>query len=88
MMGRKVFVDGGVLHLCRLFDVDYVWWFGYYDFLLQQHSTFWYCLIILHCWGELVVDVLDLEDAIYGPLQKNYMKRFLKQLMEAKLNNF
>lgn len=35
MMEGKVFVHGGVLHLSSLFDADYVWWFGYYDFLLQ-----------------------------------------------------
>ncbi len=85
MMGGKAFVDGGVLHLSCLFDADYVWWFGYYDFLLQQHSTFWYCLVIFHCWGELEVSVLDLEDAIYGALQETLYEEVLEAIDGSKI---
>ncbi len=83
--GGKVFVDGGVLHLSCLFDANYVRWLGYYDFLLQQHSTFWYCLIILHCWGELVVSMLDLEDAIYGMLQETLYEEVLEAIDGSKI---
>ncbi len=35
-------------------------------FLLQQHLTFVFCLVILHCWGSNGVFELHLEDANDG----------------------
>jgi hypothetical protein len=37
-------------------------------------------LVILHCWGELVVFVLDLEDAIYGALQETLYEELLEAI--------
>jgi hypothetical protein len=45
-------------------------------------------MVILHCWGELVVFVLDLEDAIFGVLQETLYEEVLEAIDGSKTKKF
>jgi hypothetical protein len=42
-------------------------------------------LVIIHCWGELEVYVLDFKDAIYGTLQETLYEEVLEAIDGSKI---